>query len=162
MLILLQIGKKYDKIYYCKKIINTPFTIYTIFIERGLTMNIHESAEDYLERILVLQKKNHKVISIDIANSMNYSKPSISRAMKNLKQAGYVTIDESGIIELTETGFAIASRIYERHLLLTEYFINLGVPEDIAKADACKVEHDLSNETFEAIKRHVQMSTKKQ
>lgn len=122
------------------------------------TMNIHESAEDYLERILILQKKNHKVISIDIANSMNYSKPSISRAMKNLKQAGYITIDESGIIELTEKGYTVASRIYERHLILTEYFVRLGVPEDIAKADACKVEHDLSNETFEAIKRHIKNS----
>lgn len=122
------------------------------------TMNIHESAEDYLERILILQKKNHKVISIDIANSMNYSKPSISRAMKNLKQAGYITINESGIIELTEKGYTVASRIYERHLILTEYFVRLGVPEDIAKADACKVEHDLSNETFEAIKRHIKNS----
>ncbi len=121
-------------------------------------MNIHESAEDYLERILILQKKNHKVISIDIANSMNYSKPSISRAMKNLKQAGYITINESGIIELTEKGYTVASRIYERHLILTEYFVRLGVPEDIAKADACKVEHDLSNETFEAIKRHIKNS----
>lgn len=123
-------------------------------------MNIHESAEDYLERILVLQKKNQKVISIDIANSMNYSKPSISRAMKNLKQAGYITIDESGVIDLTEKGLAIAKRIYERHLLLTEYFMHLGVPEEIAKADACKVEHDLSNETFEAIKAHAKLNLK--
>lgn len=117
-------------------------------------MNIHESAEDYLERILILQKTNGRVISIDIANSMNYSKPSISRAMKNLKNSGYINIDESGVITLTDTGLQIASRIYERHLLLTQYFVNLGVSEEIAKSDACKIEHDLSDETFEAIKRH--------
>lgn len=117
-------------------------------------MNIHESAEDYLERILILQKTNGRVISIDIANSMNYSKPSISRAMKNLKNSGYINIDESGVITLTETGLQIANRIYERHLLLTQYFVNLGVSEDVAKSDACKIEHDLSDETFEAIKRH--------
>lgn len=117
-------------------------------------MNIHESAEDYLERILILQKTNGRVISIDIANSMNYSKPSISRAMKNLKNSGYINIDESGVITLTDTGLQIASRIYEKHLLLTQYFVNLGVSEEIAKSDACKIEHDLSDETFEAIKRH--------
>ena len=117
-------------------------------------MKIHESAEDYLERILVLKKQNGKVISIDIANSMNYSKPSISRAMKNLKEAGYIVINSKGEIELTENGAKIANRIYERHILLTNYFIKLGVPEEIAKLDACRIEHDLSDETFEAIKKH--------
>ena len=82
-------------------------------------MKIHESAEDYLERILVLKNQNGKVISIDIANSMNYSKPSISRAMKNLKEAGYIVINSKGEIELTENGSKIANRIYERHILLT-------------------------------------------
>lgn len=115
-------------------------------------MKIHESAEDYLERILVLKNQNGKVISIDIANSMNYSKPSISRAMKNLKEAGYIVINSKGEIELTENGSKIANRIYERHILLTNYFIKLGVPEEIAKLDACRIEHDLSDETFEAIK----------
>lgn len=118
-------------------------------------MRIHESAEDYLERILILKNKNGKVISVDIANSMNYSKPSISRAMKNLKETGYIRIDSNGEIELTEKGAFIANRIYERHILLTNYFIKLGVPEEIAKLDACRVEHDLSDETFEAIKKHV-------
>ena len=99
-------------------------------------MKIHESAEDYLERILVLKNQNGKVISIDIANSMNYSKPSISRAMKNLKEAGYIVINSKGEIELTENGSKIANRIYERHILLTNYFIKLGVPEEIAKLDA--------------------------
>lgn len=116
-------------------------------------MKIHESAEDYLERILVLKNQNGKVISIDIANSMNYSKPSISRAMKNLKEAGYIVINSKGEIELTENGAKIANRIYERHILLTNYFIKLGVPEEIAKLDACRIEHDLSDETFEAIKK---------
>lgn len=123
-------------------------------------MNIRESAEDYLERILILQKTNGRVISVDIANSMNYSKPSISRAMKNLKNDGYINIDESGVITLTPKGMKIASRMYERHLLLTKYFMSLGVSEEIAKNDACKIEHDLSDETFEAIKRHAQEKTK--
>lgn len=123
-------------------------------------MRIHESAEDYLERILILKKENGKVISIDIANSMNYSKPSISRAMKNLKENDYITIDSNGEIELTEKGLKIATSIYERHTLLTNYFINLGVPEEIAKIDACKIEHDMSDETFSAIKRHVMLMEK--
>lgn len=118
-------------------------------------MQIHESAEDYLERILILKKENGKVISIDIANSMNYSKPSISRAMKNLRENNYITISANGEIELTQKGLDIATNIYERHTLLTQYFMALGVSEEIAKADACKIEHDLSKETFEAIKNHV-------
>ena len=112
-------------------------------------------SKNNLERILVLKNQNGKVISIDIANSMNYSKPSISRAMKNLKEAGYIVINSKGEIELTENGSKIANRIYERHILLTNYFIKLGVPEEIAKLDACRIEHDLSDETFEAIKKHV-------
>ena len=123
-------------------------------------MRIHESAEDYLERILILKKKNGKVISIDIANSMNYSKPSISRAMKILRENEYITIDSNGEIELTEKGFEIASSMYERHTLLTNYFMHLGVPEEIAKIDACKVEHDISAETFEAVKNHVALFNK--
>lgn len=117
-------------------------------------MKIHESAEDYLERILILQKKNGKVISIDIANSMNYSKPSISRAMKNLKQNNYITVEENGEIILTPKGLEIAQKIYERHVLLTNYFIKLGVDEETARNDACKIEHDLSEKTFNAIKKH--------
>lgn len=118
-------------------------------------MKIHESAEDYLERILILKKENGKVISIDIANSMNYSKPSISRAMKNLRENNYIIINSLGEINLTEKGEKIANRIYERHTLLTKYFMSLGVSEDIARSDACKIEHDMSDETFEAIKNHV-------
>lgn len=118
-------------------------------------MYIHESAEDYLERILILQKQNGKVISLDIANSMGYSKPSISRAMKNLKENGFIKVDNFGFITLTEIGLAVATRIYERHTLLSSFFIRLGIPKDIALADACKIEHDLSDVTFEAIKNHV-------
>ncbi|CCY07518.1 mn-dependent transcriptional regulator [Coprobacillus sp. CAG:698] len=124
-------------------------------------MKIHESAEDYLERILVLKKKNGKVISIDIANSMNYSKPSISRAMKILRENEYITFEENGEINLTEKGLNIAQKIYERHVLLTNYFMALGVKEETARNDACKVEHDLSEETFNAIKAHVEKLDKK-
>lgn len=124
-------------------------------------MKIHESAEDYLERILVLKKKNGKVISIDIANSMNYSKPSISRAMKILRENKYITFEENGEINLTEKGLNIAQKIYERHVLLTNYFMALGVKEETARNDACKVEHDLSEETFNAIKAHVEKLDKK-
>lgn len=124
-------------------------------------MKIHESAEDYLERILILKKEKGKVISIDIANSMNYSKPSISRAMKNLRENGYITFEENGEINLTEKGLNIAQKIYERHVLLTNYFMALGVKEETARNDACKVEHDLSEETFNAIKAHVEKTDKK-
>lgn len=124
-------------------------------------MKIHESAEDYLERILILKKEKGKVISIDIANSMNYSKPSISRAMKNLRENDYITFEENGEINLTEKGLNIAQKIYERHVLLTNYFMVLGVKEETARNDACKVEHDLSEETFNAIKAHVEKTDKK-
>lgn len=124
-------------------------------------MKIHESAEDYLERILILKKEKGKVISIDIANSMNYSKPSISRAMKNLRENDYITFEENGEINLTEKGLNIAQKIYERHVLLTNYFMALGVKEETARNDACKVEHDLSEETFNAIKVHVEKTDKK-
>ena len=124
-------------------------------------MKIHESAEDYLERILILKKEKGKVISIDIANSMNYSKPSISRAMKNLRENDYITFEENGEINLTEKGLNIAQKIYERHVLLTNYFMALGVKEETARNDVCKVEHDLSEETFNAIKAHVEKTNKK-
>lgn len=118
-------------------------------------MNIYESAEDYLERILIITSEKGNVISLDIAKSMNYSKPSISRAMKNLKADGYIEVDASGYITLTDKGLKIAKRIYERHTILGAYFTMLGVPPEIAHLDACKVEHDLSDETFEAIKNHM-------
>ena len=116
-------------------------------------MSLFESGEDYLERILILKEKNGQVRSIDIATDMGFSKPSISIAMRKLKEGGFISIDDSGFISLTETGQTIAVRIYERHQVLTSLFVSLGVPEDIAMRDACKIEHDLSDETFEAIKK---------
>ena len=116
-------------------------------------MNIYESAEDYLERILMLKNTKGSVRSIDIAHDMGYSKPSISRAIKNLREAQFIDVLPGGIIELTEKGYQIASRILERHHLLANLFIKLGVDAKIALEDACKVEHDLSDETFAAIKR---------
>ncbi|MGN0984778.1 MAG: metal-dependent transcriptional regulator [Gemmiger sp.] len=117
-------------------------------------MNIHESAEDYLETILMLQEKKGCVRSIDIAVAMNFSKPSVSVAMKNLRENGYISVDGNGYITLEEPGMAIASRIYSRHKLLTRFFVTLGVDPAIAARDACKVEHDLSDEAYQKIVEH--------
>ncbi len=116
---------------------------------------ILESGEDYLETILVLHNRNGEVRSIDIAAELDYSKPSVSVAMKNLRERECITVDKNGFITLTDKGRAIAERVYERHLLFTEWLVSLGVPEDIAAEDACRIEHCLSTESFEAIKRHV-------
>ena len=118
-------------------------------------MQIHQSAEDYLECILKLSKQRPVVRSIDIANDMNYSKPSISVAMKNLRLNGYINVDESGFITLTDSGMEIASNIYDRHLILRKWLEFLGISPETAEQDACKIEHDLSVESFEAIKNHV-------
>ena len=118
-------------------------------------MQIHESAEDYLEQILMLREKKGVVRSIDIANSMGYSKPSISIAMKHLRENGYVVMNEDNYISLTEKGSEIANRIYNRHRTLTRLLVMLGVPEDLAEKDACKVEHDLSPESYDALKQHL-------
>lgn len=117
-------------------------------------MEIHESAEDYLETILILKERIGQVRSIDIATEMNYTKPSISVAMKKLRENGYILMDPEGFITLTPAGQEIASHIYERHKLLTSFFIALGVNEKTAAEDACKIEHDLSEETFEKIREH--------
>ena len=111
-------------------------------------MNIHESAEDYLEAILMLKEQIGEVRSIDIVNKMNYSKPSISIAMKKLRENGYITMAPDGHITLNESGYEIASRIYNRHKTLTRFFKMIGVSDKNASDDACKVEHDLSSETF--------------
>ena len=118
-------------------------------------MNIYESAEDYLERILILQEKNEGVRSIDIAHSMGFSKPSVSVAMKKLKEAGLIIIDDNGFISLTKEGHVIADKVYERHCVLKRLLIKIGVSPAQAEVDACKVEHDLSEETFEAIKKKI-------
>ena len=117
-------------------------------------MKIHESAENYLETILMLSKSNPSVRSIDIAHELGYSKPSVSIAMKKLRESGLIVVDENGHIRLTEEGLSIAEEMYERHTLLTRYFTAIGVPEDIAAEDACKIEHALSEVTFEKLKEH--------
>ena len=116
-------------------------------------MQIKESAEDYLEKILILSNKNSLVRSIDIVNYMKLSKPSVSVAMKKLRENGYILMDNDGYITLTEEGKKIAEKIYERHMFITKWLQDLGVPEEIASSDACKIEHVLSVETFEAIKQ---------
>ena len=118
-------------------------------------MNIYESAEDYLERILILQERNKEVRSIDIAHDMGFSKPSISVAMKKLKEAGLINIDKNGFITLTKEGHIIADKVYERHCVLTKVLTSIGVSEEQAEKDACKVEHVISEETFDAIKEHI-------
>lgn len=115
-------------------------------------MKILESAENYLETILVLHQKNGEVRSIDIVNEMNFSKPSVSVAMKHFREDGYIVMDGNGYISLTEKGLAIAQKIYERHTVLTDLLVRMGVSEDTAAQDACRIEHDLSDETFEKIK----------
>ena len=117
-------------------------------------MHIYESSEDYLEAILMLQEKNGQVRSIDIANELNFSKPSVSIAMKKLRENGFVEMDGNSLITLTPAGMEIASRIYERHRILTDLLIRLGVSESTARADACRIEHDLSDETWQKIKDH--------
>lgn len=114
-----------------------------------------ESIEDYLETILILNRQLANVRSIDIANELNYSKPSVSVAMKNLRQKGYITVSEEGFIRLTEEGRALAETVYERHSVLSQWLIRLGINPEIAIADACRMEHDLSAESFDAIKSYL-------
>ena len=118
-------------------------------------MAIRESGEMYLETILILSKDLPAVRSIDVAREMNFSKPSVSNAMKHLKNEGYLTIDENGSILLTKQGKDLAEKIYERHTLLTKMFVNLGVEESVASEDACRIEHVISDTTFAAIKAHL-------
>lgn len=118
-------------------------------------MQIHESAEDYLEAILMLKEQKGVVRSIDVVNELGYSKPSISVAMKHLRENGYVLMDDEGYLSLTNKGYVIARRVYDRHQVLTKALMVLGVSEQNAAADACKVEHDLSEESFDKIRDHV-------
>ena len=117
-------------------------------------MKIQESAEDYLEAILMLHNEKGLVRSIDVAHRLDFSKPSVSRAVKLLREEGHLTMSADGALELTETGREIAERIYERHQLLTLWFTELGVSEEQAAIDACRVEHDISAETFQKLKEH--------
>lgn len=119
-------------------------------------MNIFESAEDYLERILMLSEKKQFIRAIDIANDMNFSKASVSIALKKLRDKQYVIVDdEHGSIHLTEEGKKIALKVYNRHKTLTKFLMYIGVSEDCAKEDACKIEHDLSDETMEKIEEFI-------
>lgn len=119
-------------------------------------MKIQESAENYLETVLVLSKRNPEVRSIDVATELGFSKPSVSVAMKNLRENGYVVINKEGHIFLTDAGREIAEMIYERHTLLSTWLISLGVSPEIAAEDACRMEHVISKESFSAIKEHVE------
>lgn len=118
-------------------------------------MNLHESGEMYLETILVLSKQKTNVRSIDIAEYMNYSKPSVSRAVSLLKKDDYIHVDENGFITLTESGLNVANKIYERHNVLSAVLKKLGVSEETASNDACAIEHVISDESFDAIKKHI-------
>ncbi len=116
-------------------------------------MNIHESGEMYLESIYVLSNRMSEVRSIDVVNHTGYSKPSISRAIGLLKDEGFITVDKKGFITLTDAGESHAKKIYERHEILTKFFKSIGVTKETASTDACKIEHVISDETFEAIKK---------
>ncbi len=117
-------------------------------------MVMQESGEMYLETILILSKKKSDVRSIDVGEYMGFSKPSVSRAVGLLKEGGYITVDKDGFLTLTDAGREIAEKIYERHTMLTEFLIRIGVSPETAAHDACKIEHDISDESFEAMKRH--------
>ena len=116
--------------------------------------DVGKSAEDYLETMLILKEDHGYIRSVDIAEHLGVTKPSVSYATKNLRENGYITMASDGLITLTDKGMAIAEKIYERHKVLTEFFISIGVDPSIAQEDACKIEHDLNPETFEALCRH--------
>ena len=117
-------------------------------------MKIQKSAEDYLEMIMMLEEKRGSVRSIDVATELGVTKPSVSVAVKRLRENGYLTVDDDGQLRLTESGSEIAKRMYDRHRMLTDFFVSIGVSPATAREDACKVEHDLSDETFMALCRH--------
>lgn len=121
----------------------------------------HESAENYLETILTLGKRMEHVRAIDIVREMEFSKPSVSVAMKSLRERGYINVDGAGHITLTEQGLALAEKVYEKHTLLTKWLVHLGVAEEVAAEDACRIEHIISEESFEAIRRHADVTGRK-
>lgn len=129
--------------------------MYVSWRKDGGELKIQESAENYLETIFVLQNRKGYVRSIDIANELEFSKPSVSVAMKHLRENGYISMDAEGYITLLDQGREIAERIYERHTFLSDWLIALGVDPTVAAEDACRIEHVISSESFEAIKAHV-------
>ena len=118
-------------------------------------MQVRQSAEDYFETIYMLKKKNGSVRAIDVVNELGFSKPTVSVAMKKFRENGFVTVDEAGQIELTAAGLAIAKKTFEKHTVISEMLMMLGVPEEIALEDACRMEHGLSDESFAAMKAHL-------
>lgn len=130
------------------------------YFVRYNVMIINESAENYLETILILSNKLPVVRSVDVANELDFKKSSVSIAMKNLKSNGHITVTDAGFIYLTESGREIAEKVYERHRFISSWLISLGVPEDIATEDACKMEHIISNESYAAIKDYIKANTK--
>jgi DtxR family Mn-dependent transcriptional regulator len=118
-------------------------------------MNIQKSSEDYLETMLMLKEEKGYIRSVDIARHMDVTKPSVSYATRRLRENGYIDMDNDGLITLTDTGMAIAEKIYARHKMLTSFLIMIGVDDETAADDACKLEHDISNETFDALCKHV-------
>ena len=124
-------------------------------------MKILRASEDYLEAMLMMKEQHGYIRSIDIAVELGVTKPSVSYATKRLRENGYITMDKEGLITLTDKGMEVATRIYERHKMLTHYFMFLGVDEETAREDACKVEHDLSQQTYEALKRHAEKEQEK-
>ena len=131
-----------------------PQHLYPVLGE--IILKIHESAENYLETILMISERQPQVRSIDIVNELEFSKPSVSIAMKNLRENGYIQMDRDGYITLTGQGQVIAETMYERHKFLSQWLIRLGVDEQTAVSDACKIEHVISAKSFEAIKKHVE------
>ena len=124
-------------------------------------MRILESSEDYLEAMLMMKEQHGYIRSIDIAAELGVTKPSVSYATKRLRENGYIVMDKEGLITLTDAGMKIASRIFERHRTLTRFFMYLGVDEETAREDACKVEHDLSDATYQAMKRHAEANIRR-
>lgn len=124
-------------------------------IEKKAAMRIHESAEDYLEMILMLREERGYTRSVDIATALGVTKPSVSFAMKRLRENGYILMDEDNYITLTDRGMEIAQRIYDRHKALTQFLVQLGVDEAVAREDACKIEHDISEQTYHAVLRQI-------
>ena len=118
-------------------------------------LKIYESAENYLEMIFMLGKNGDPVHSVDIANELKYSKPSVSVAMKNLRESGYILVDSEGHIRLTDSGLEIAQSMYERHTLISDWLISLGVDRETAVNDACKIEHGMSEQSFKAVRKHI-------
>lgn len=124
-------------------------------LREWITLKTHESAENYLETIFILAKQKSPIRSVDIANELVYSKPSVSVAMKNLRESGHIIVDADGHITLTDSGLLIAQKMYDRHMLISNWLIALGVDREIAVNDACKIEHDMSEQSFLAIQKHI-------